>query len=191
VALVDEVEAAAARAVSLAEDGETVAGVLPTEPQPGRRVYLCAFHTADGHRTWLALDPRGDPVVDRAAVRDAVSIAALCEVAAELAAGGDLDELRSRLVGVRLTEALPGTEDAETALDELERTIGQPPQLATPARLDELGAAARRLEQALDPAAGSSFAAAMQAASAAVEALAHEVEASYRIEFEAALRAEP
>jgi hypothetical protein len=182
VALVDEVEAAAARAGRFTEDGETVAGVLPAEAHPGARVYLCAFHSGDGHRTWLAVDSAGEPVLERVAVRDGASIAALCEVAAETAAGGDLDELRSRLVAVRLTEAPPGIEEAEAALDELDRTIGTPPQLATPARLDELGAAARRLEQALDPTAGSAFAAAMQAGVAAVEELVKEVESTYRRE---------
>jgi hypothetical protein len=182
VVLVDDVEAAVALAGRFAEDGATVAGVLPAEAHPGVRVYLCAFHSGDGHRTWLAVDPAGEPVVDRVAVRDAASIAALCEVAAETAAGGDLDELRARLVAVRLTEAPPGIDEAEAALDELERAIGRPPQLATPARLDELGVAARRLEQALDPTSGSAFAAAMQAGAAAVEELVKEVESTYRLE---------
>jgi hypothetical protein len=156
--------------------------VLPAEPEPGRRIYLCAFHGADGGRTWLALDARGEPLRDRVAVRDAVSILALCEVAAETAAGGDLDELRAQLTALRLTEAPHGIEEAEAAALELQRTIGAPPQLATPARLDEIGAATRRLEQALDPAAGSAFGAAMRAASEAVEELAREVEATYRLE---------
>src|SRR4029450_5182405 len=70
VVLVDDVEAAvaragrfaedggtgaggpAARAAGFAEDGATVAGVLPAEAHPGARVYLCAFHSGDGHRTW-------------------------------------------------------------------------------------------------------------------------------------------
>jgi hypothetical protein len=78
VVLVDDVEAAVALAGRFAEDGETVAGVLPAEAHPGARVYLCAFHSGDGHRTWLAVDPAGDPVLERVAVRDAASIAALC-----------------------------------------------------------------------------------------------------------------
>ena len=179
--LAEELEAAAAAAAAHAADGETVAAVLPAEPHPGARVYVVGFQGADG-RSWLAFDSAGEPVADRVRVRDAVSIAGLCEVAGETAAGGDLDELRSRLVAVRLTEAPPGVEEAEAALDELQRTIGSPPQLATPDRLDAIGAAARRLELALDPTSGSPFAAAMKAAAPAVDELAREVEGTYRIE---------
>ena len=181
MSLADELEAAAAAAAGHAEDGEAVAAVLPTEPQPGVRVYLVAFERADG-RTWLALDGDGAPVRDRVRIRDAVSIAGLCEIAAETAGGGDLDELRSRLVAVRITEAPAGIEEAEEAVAELERAIGAPPQLATPERLDSIGAGARRLELALDPASASPFAEAMKSALPSVEELAREVEATYRLE---------
>ena len=179
--LPEELEAAAARAAGLAHDGEQVAAVLPAEPEPGARVYLCAFHGDEAGRTWLALDAAGEPLRDRAGVRDAVSILALCEVAAETASGGDLDELRSQLTALRLTEAPDGIDEAEAAALELQRTIGAPPQLATPARLDEIGLAARRLEQAFDPAAPSAFGLAMRTASEAVEELAREVESTYRV----------
>jgi hypothetical protein len=182
VGLVEELEAAAGQAARFATDGETVVGVLPAEAQPGARVYLCAFHSADGHRTWLALDGAGREVADRVTLRDAVSVVALCELAAETAAGGDVDELLSQLVAIRLTEAPAGIEDAEEAARDLQRTIGAPPQLATPARLDEIGRATRRLEQALDPLAGSPFADAMRSASAAIEELTREVEGTYRLE---------
>ena len=179
--LAEELEAAATAATAYAGDGETVAAVLPAEPHEGARVYVVAFHGEEG-RSWLALDAAGAPVADRVRVREAVSIAGLCEIAGETAGGGDLDELRSRLVAVRLTEAPPGIEEAEAALDDLQRTIGSPPQLATPERLDAIGGAARRLELALDPTAGSPFAAAMKAATPAVDDLAREVEGTYRIE---------
>jgi len=181
VGLAEELEAAAGAAAAHAADGETVAAVLPAEPHTGARVYVVAYHGEEG-RSWLAFDTAGEPVADRVLIRDAVSIAGLCEVAAETAGGGDLDELRSRLVAVRLTEAPPGIEEAETALDELQRAVGTPPQLATPERLDAIGTAARRLELALDPTAGSPFAAAMKAAGSAVDGLAREVEGAYRIE---------
>ncbi len=181
VSLAEELEAAAAAGTRQAGEAETVAAVLPTEAEPGARVYLLAFHEGDG-RTWLALDSGGEPVLDRARVRDAVSIAALCEVAGETAGGGDLDELLSQLVAVRISEAPPGIEDAEAAVLALQRTIGAAPQLATPERLDAIGAAVRELEQALDPAAGSAFAEAMKTAAPAVEALQREVESTYRLD---------
>ena len=155
--------------------------VLAAEAHPGERVYLCVFEK-DDERTWVALDGAGEPVSERQRVRDAVSIAALCELAEETAAGGDLDELRSQLAALRVTENPPGIEAAEAAVLELQHVLGVPPTLATPARLDEIGAATRKLEVALGgPAQGSPFAAAMKGASEVVEALYADVERSYRI----------
>ncbi len=173
MALVDELE----RIVQLT----AATAVLAAEAQPGDRVYVCAFEADGGPRTWLAVGPDGEPVSERRRVRDAVSILALCELAQESAAGGDLDELRSQLAALRVTEDPPGIEDAEQAALELQRVLGAPPVLATPARLDEIGAATRRLEVALGGAVqGSPFAAAMEGASEVVEALQREVESSYR-----------
>ena len=87
----EELKRIAAAARQLAPAGEELAGVIPTEPEAGRRVYLCAFQGAS--RTWLALDDGALPVDDRALVRSAVSIAALCELAEESAGGGKLEEL--------------------------------------------------------------------------------------------------
>ena len=179
--LVEDLERIATAAAAHARAGETVAAVLAAEPAPGQRTYLCAFENASG-RTWLALDAQARPVLGRRVVWDAVAIAALCEIAAETAAGGDLDELHAQLVALRVTERPPGVEEAEEAVLALQRTLGAPPQLATPARLDAIGAAARRLESALDPVAASPFAGAMLAAQAAVDELAREVEAGYRLE---------
>jgi hypothetical protein len=183
VALADDLARAAAAASAHAVAGEAVVGVLASETAGGARVYLCAFAAGeDGPRSWLALDDAGLPFADRQLVADAVSMAALCEVAAEAAFPGDLDELRAQLVQVRLTEAPPGIEEAEAAAAELQRTVGAPPQLASPERLDAIGASARRLEAALsDPGGGSPFTAAMQGAQVAVEGLRREVEAGYRL----------
>ena len=60
-------------------------------------------------------------------MRDAVAILALCELAAETAAGGDLDDLRSQLAALRLTENPPGIEEAEQAALELQQVLGAPP----------------------------------------------------------------
>ncbi len=73
--------------------------------------------------------------------------------AEETAAGGDLDELRSQLAALRVTENPDGIEEAEDAVLGLQRVLGVPPTLATPARLDEIGAATRALEVALGGAA--------------------------------------
>lgn len=181
VALVDDLVRIAAAAAGRAAPGEQVAAVLPTEPHAGDRLYLCAFETATGERSWLALADGGEAVVERQAVRDAVSIAALCELAEEVAAGGDLDDLRSRLVALRLTENPDGIEDAEGAVLELQHVIGVPPALASPARLDAIGLATRRLELALGGALqGSPFADAMRGAGEVVEALTSDVERTYR-----------
>ena len=153
---------------------------MPAEPSPGARRYLCAYAGDDG-RAWLVLDARGRAVDARVDVRAVVSIAALCELAEEVAGGGDLDDLRSRLVSLRLTEDPPGIEEAEEALHALQATIGGTPRVATPERLDAVGAAATRLEQALGGAGASPFAAAMKQAAATVEELTRDVEAGYKI----------
>ena len=154
--------------------------MLAAEPATGRRVYLCAF-AGTGGRTWLAFDDAGVPVTSRALVREAVSIAALCEVAEETAGGGALDELWQQLVAVRLTENPPGIDDAEEAALALEATIGKAPRVASPAYLDELGTATRRLEQALGEA-ESPFARGMASAWSTVESLTQEVESAYKRE---------
>lgn len=181
MALAEELGRAAALAAAHLQPGETVAGVVAAEPALGRRIYLCAFAGPDGDaRTWLALDEAGEPVVDRRVVRETVSIAALCELAAETAGGGDLEALRGRLLELRLRERPPGIEEAEEAALELERTIGGEPRVATPAYLDAVGLATRRLESVLGEDGGSPFAAAMHAGMGSVEALTEEVERGYR-----------
>ena len=175
--------------MALAEELERIAeltgatAVLAAEAQPGERVYLCAFESEASVRTWLAVGDDGEPVSERRRVRDSVAILALCELAEETAAGGDLDELRSQLAALRVTENPEGIDDAEQAALELQHVLGAPPVLATPARLDEIGAATRRLEIALGGAVqGSPFAAAMKGASEVVEALQREVEGAYRVD---------
>jgi hypothetical protein len=176
-------------AMALADELERIAAlsgasaVLAAEAHPGDRVYVCSFEEAGGGRTWLAHDASGEPIRDRLRVRHAVSIIALCELAAETAAGGDLDELRSQLAALRVTENPPGIEEAEEAALELQRVIGAPPTLATPARLDEIGSRTRKLEVALGSVVhGSPFAEAMQGSGDVIEALFGEVVRSYRID---------
>jgi hypothetical protein len=83
VGLSDDVTRIAATAHAYARAGEEVVAVLPAEPGGGELIYLCAFESGDGTQSWIALDDRGAPVVSRKLVRDAASIAALCEIAEE------------------------------------------------------------------------------------------------------------
>jgi hypothetical protein len=179
VSLEEELSAAGEAARGRAADGEEVVAVIPTEPSSGARVYLCAYE-ADGERSWLALDPAGAPIADRVLVRDAVAIAAMCELAEESAGGGDLGELRARLVELRLTDDPEGIEEAEVAAAELQDAIAPPPRVASVRYLDELGMAAAKLEQALGQVGGSPFAEAMKTGVAASDELADEVESHYR-----------
>jgi hypothetical protein len=94
VGLSDDVTRIAAVAGAYAHPGEKVAAVLPAEPAGGERVYLCGFEAADGTQSWLALDDQGSPVLSRKVVRDAASIAALCEIAEESVDGSVPAELR-------------------------------------------------------------------------------------------------
>jgi len=182
VALADELERIGVLGAAYAEPGDVVSGIIASEPSAGQRVYLCSFDDADGRRSWLAIRADGAAVTSRAELRAAVTIAALCEVAEDAAAGGDLDTLITTLVEIREKEAPPGIEDAEEAARALQSVLGEPPQVASPTRLDEIGAATRRLERELDSSTSSPFAAALQSSQGAVSELEREVEAGYRIE---------
>ncbi len=175
----EDVGRIASAAASLAGPGEEVAGVLATETL-GRRVYLCAFESAEGH-SWLALGDDAQPLTERRLVREAASLAALCEVAEEAAGGGDLTELRSRLAELRATDNPEGIEEAETAAAVLADTLQPEPRLASGAYLDAIGSASRRLEQALGESGSSPFAAAMQSAMAAVEGISDDVDRHYKL----------
>ena len=179
MALSDDVGRIAAAAVGFAEAGEELTGVLAVDVL-GARVYLCAF-AAPERTTWLALDDATQPVSDARLVREAASLAALCEVAEESAGGGDLAELRARLAEIRETEAPAGIEEAEAATAALAAVIEPEPRVASGAYLDAIGNAARRLEEALGDSGGSPFAAAMQAAVGAVEELTADVESNYKL----------
>ena len=181
MSLPDELERIADAAAAYASDGEQLSGILAAEPLVGGRVYLCAFG-GGGRVSWLALDDGGTPVAERERLREAVSLVALCEVAEESAGGGELDELLSRLVALRLTENPPGIDEAEQAVLGLQRAIGTTPRVASTAYLDAVGAAAKRLETALGETTTSPFAEAMQTASGPVQALIRDVEANYKIE---------
>lgn len=179
--LSDDLDRIAASAERHVGPGERLAGVLAAEPGGGSRSYLCAF-AADEGRSWLVLDGAGEPVARRERVRDAASIVAVCELAEETAAGGQLEELRQQLVRLRMTENPPGIDGAEAAALALERTIGAPPRVASPAFLDAVGSATIELERALGRGGGSAFAEAMKASVGTVEAFVREVERGYKLD---------
>ena len=106
-----------------AADGEEVSGIVPTEPASGIRLYVCAYGAGES-KAWLVLDATGVAVRDRVLVHDAVSIAALCEVA-EDAAGVEpaeprvarpalLDELGAN--GAAVAAAVKGAADSVAEL---------------------------------------------------------------------------
>ena len=103
MALREELERIAAAAAAHGE----VAGVLAAEPARGRRLYLVALG-AEAERRWIVLDGEGLFVDRRDDVRDTASIVAMCELAGDLAGGGDLESLRSQLAQVRMVEQPPG-----------------------------------------------------------------------------------
>jgi len=105
----------------------------------------------------------------------------MCEVATDAAGGGDLEALIARLGELRMREAPEGIESAEEAARRLRLVLGEPPQLASPGRLDEIGMATRRLERELDPMAASPFSAALKSSQEAVAELQREIEAGYRV----------
>jgi hypothetical protein len=180
VSLENDLERIAEPAASFADAKETLVGIVPTEPAAGLRLYLCAYQRSSGETTWLVLDREERPVLERSLVRDTVSIATLCELAEEAAGGGDLDELRARLAELRAGENPEGIDEAEAAVQELETVLGSPPVLATPARLDAIGEAARRLELALGVGLESPFACIMRDSSESVQAFTADVEAAYK-----------
>jgi hypothetical protein len=174
VALSDDLE----RIAAAASAHGPVTAVLAAEPALAHgRLYLVSLGHDDA-RQWLVLDDAAHAVEQREAVRDTASIVVMCELAAELAGGGDLDALRTHLAELAVVEQPEGIEDAREAALALERTIGAPPQVASPAYLDAIGEATRALELALGEL-ESPFAAAVAASAGAVESFVSEVEERY------------
>jgi hypothetical protein len=156
-----------------------VTAVLAAEPASGLRRYLVALGDGTARR-WLVLDDDGTVVAQRDEIRDTASIVAMCELAEDLAGGGDLEELRAELARVRIVEQPPGIDEAEDAALALDRVLGAPPRLATPAFLDEVGTATVVLERTLGET-SSPFSAAIRGATGAVDEFVREVERDYGV----------
>ena len=107
MSLEDDLGSAAEAAAAFAGQNERMEAILAAEPGVGRRLYLCAYSGGAG-RTWLVLDDAGHAVTDRALVREAVSLAALCEIAGEAA-----DDEPPRLASPAYLDAF-GSPDALT-----------------------------------------------------------------------------
>jgi hypothetical protein len=178
MSLDDDLTRIAAAARAHVADGEELGAVIPAEPA-GSVVYLCAFETEE-RRSWVVLDADGNVLTERGLVHDAVTIAALCELAEETAAGGQLEQLSAQLDELELVEGVD-VEDARAALAALEGTLLAPPRVASPAYLDSIGAASREVELAFGEIGTSPFAEAMKQGSIAVEGLSAEVEGGYKL----------
>ena len=134
--------------MTLAEDLERIAAaagahgevsaVLAAEPADGVRAYVVAL---DGGERWVVVRDDGQAVTRREDVRDAASIVAMCELAADAADGLGLD-------------------------------VGEPPILARPAFLDELGAALAGRREFTD---------ALRGGTGAVEEFVRTVERGYAV----------
>ena len=127
MALSDDLSRIAGAATTFAADGEAVAAILVTEGPTGERTYLCAFED-EGGRAWLALDDAAEPVTSRDRVREAVSIAALHEIATDVLPDSDdgpqvrtlsgLDDL-----GAKNPDVAAATRDAVASVEELTREV--------------------------------------------------------------------
>jgi hypothetical protein len=112
MALDQELRRIAEVAVTYCRDREELTGIIPAEPAVAVRVYLCAYR--DGEETgWLVLRADGSPVEERSLVRDAVSIAALYELAEEAAGSTDED---ARVASPALLDSLSGSPDVVEAI---------------------------------------------------------------------------
>jgi len=175
VRLGEQLELAAAAASAYGP----VSAVLAAEPGSGSRAYLVALGE-DAAREWLVLDSSLAAVSDRVRVREVCSIVVLCELAVELAAGGQLEQLRSRFSELRASERSPRTDAAREAAAALAGAVGAPPYVASPAYLDRVGEATRRLERELGEHA-SPLASALASHVGTVEAFIAEVESRHRV----------
>lgn len=121
MALDQELRRIAEVAVTYCRDGEELAGIIPAEPAVGVRLYVCAYR--DGEATgWLVLRADGSPVEERSLVRDAVSIAALYELAEE-ATGSPEDE--SRVASPALLDSLSDSPNAVEAIKSATVTVDE------------------------------------------------------------------
>ena len=125
-----------------------------------------------GHVVARARRRVAQPVTDMRLVREAASLAALCEVAEESAGGGDLPRPPRPARRAPRARRAGGNRGGGGCRRRARRARHrQEPRLASGEYLDAIGVAARRLERRARRRGGSPFAAAMQSAVGTVEAL--------------------
>ena len=114
-------------------------------------------------------------------MREVASIVVLCELAEELSGGGRLDELRSQLAQLRITEQTPGIEDGR-GRGARARACDRRAAAGRVARVPRRRSATRRakLERALGDV-DSPFASALRSSTGAVDGFLAEVETRYRL----------
>jgi hypothetical protein len=117
----EELRRIAEVAVTYCRDGEELAGIIPAEPGKGGRVYVCAYRDGD-ETSWLVLDASGKPVEDRDLVKDAVSIAALCELAEEAGGSGNGETILA--TPAHLDSLGAGAEDSVAFAEAMKRATG-------------------------------------------------------------------
>jgi hypothetical protein len=127
MALDQELRRIAEVAVTYCRDGEELAGIVPAEPAVGVRLYVCAYRDGE-EASWLVLAADCSPVEDRSLVRDAVSIAALYELAEEAAGKAEGEEARVATPAAldalgRSAEVVEAIKQGTGTIDELLRDI--------------------------------------------------------------------
>ncbi len=151
----DEAVIEAAASAVEARTGLRPQAVVPVD-QPKRGVmFVCALPRGDD-RVWVVVDGAGVPVTERAAVRQIVELAAICEAAEESAAALSVDEALPALARAWELACELGEADAELAAHATYQAVeGLQPlvqglRVADPTYLDRLAQAATLLGDRFD-----------------------------------------
>jgi len=178
-------------AASLADHtAAAVSNLLGAEPTLEQSVFAAGI-TADSAQRLHALAralwarARNEIIEEATRLYEAFRPEVALRVMERLTKSKGFPDVLSRLrtgdpVALRITENPAGIAEAEEAALALEEAIGAAPRVATPDRLDAIGAATLRLERVLGGE-GSPFAVAMKQATATVEELTRDVEAAYKV----------
>lgn len=143
----DEAAIEAAAGAAEARTGLRPQAVVPVDQPKRGVVFVCALPRGD-ELGWLVVDGAGEPVAERAVVRQIVELAAICEAAEEAAAALAVDEALPALARAWELARELGEADAELAAHaayqavEALQPLVQGLRVADPAYLDRLAQAA-------------------------------------------------